>query len=231
MDRENMMEHPDPRSISAYIDRDLDQEEHDEVERHLAHCGACSDLLEEFRELQENARGLADQLPSRDLWPGIARAIHQEAGRDPSDPDVIRLHPRVAARKPRRKIRLSVPQAAAAGLILALASGALGAAIGQSSVDAPSGLAAVESPVSWVALVGEARPDLSEAAAEVAELERVLAEQGEALDPETRATLEKNLLTIDRAIRVACCKSLEAPVVMRPKKISSEARPPSAIVI
>ena len=75
------MEHPDPRSISAYIDGDLAGTEREEVEGHLAHCGACSDLLEEFRDLREAARGLPDQVPTRDLWPGIARAIHQEAGR------------------------------------------------------------------------------------------------------------------------------------------------------
>lgn len=205
------MEHPDPRLISESLEGDLGPEECQEVESHLAICGSCSKLLEEFRDLREMAGSLPDQTPPRDLWPGIARGIQEEAGRDPLDPDVIRLHPRVAAQPSggKKSLRLSFPQAAAAGLALALFSGALGAGLAaRTGVSDPVQLTAAsnEESSAWVSLVEEAIPNLSPTAVEVARLELQLADYEGQMNPATVEILEKNLRVIDRAIR----ESLEA---------------------
>ncbi len=200
------MEHPDPRLISESLEGELGPEEHREVESHLAACGPCSDLLEEFRDLRERARSLPDQIPPRDLWPGIARAIQEEAGQDPRDPDVIRLHPRVPAQEPeeKRTLRLSVPHAVAAGLALALFSAAIGAGLATSNDSPPLIRQAAEStagPSAWVQLVEETIPDLTSTAMEVARLELSLANYEGEMDPLTVEVLTRNLDVIDRAIR------------------------------
>jgi hypothetical protein len=214
MDRRKIMDHPDPRAISAYLENDLGSEDHRDMEDHLAHCSECSDILQDLRGLRDRAGGLPDQVPSRDLWPGIARAIHKEAGRDPQDPDVIRLHPRVGGHKVERGLQMSWPQASAAGIVLALISGAIGGAWG-GSLSAPpvaQGPDEVEETLpGWVALVEEARPELTEIAEEVARLERVLAEGQDVLDPGTRGILEKNLGSIDRAISESVAALREDP--------------------
>lgn len=208
------MNHPEPLLISAYLDGDLGSRDQAQVEAHVAQCGACSDLLEEFRAIRDQARDLSDQLPARDLWPGIARAIQEEAGRDPENPDVIRLHPRVRSRKRPRGVRVSVPQAAAAGLILALVSGTAGVGVGRAMGPAPESAGmgvGVATPVSWVALVHEARPDLASVAEEVESLESLVADQGDTLDPVAREALAKNLNAIDRAIRESVAALQEDP--------------------
>ena len=80
------MEHPDPRLISESLEGELGPEEHREVESHLAACGSCSDLLEEFRDLRERALSLPDQTPPRDLWPGKFYGRHHVFGADPLCP-------------------------------------------------------------------------------------------------------------------------------------------------
>jgi anti-sigma factor RsiW len=204
-----MKKHPDSHRFSAFLDGDLPSAELRELEEHLSSCEGCASLVEDLERIREEARALPDSYPVRDLWPGIAEAIAGEAGRVPAltgrDPDVIRLHPeasRVESRL-RRRIQFTLPQAAAAGLVLALASGAAGARLGAGG-DVPAPGEVAESTqsfeASWVRLVGEARPDLAATAGEVARLEEVLAEHRGELDPLTAQVLERSLRAIDRAI-------------------------------
>jgi len=210
------MNHPDTTLLSAYLDGDLSPREALEVEDHLGECGSCSELLADFRAIREEARELPSQAPPRDLWPAIARAIQDEAARDPRDPDVIRLHPRVPekGRGSRRGIFLTVPWAVAAGLVLALFSGFMGARLSSGFVQrAPSvsGKGPTEAGATWVSLVGQAKPELAPAAEEVARLERVLSEHQGDLDSLTVGVLEKNLEAIDRAIRESLAALEEDP--------------------
>jgi hypothetical protein len=132
------------------------------------------------------------------LWPGIEQAIQDDAVRDP---DVIRLHPGIGpkARRTARGIRIALPQAMAAGLALAVVSGALGARLAR----APEAEVVPDPPLeaTWVHMVGEASPDLESSAREVAQLEDILATHRGELDPATARILEKNLGVIDQAIR------------------------------
>jgi len=197
------MKHPDHRRLSTLLEGNLGPPEAGELEKHLEGCDACSSLLRDIRAIQQQARELPDRFPSRDLWPGIARAIQEEESRDR---DVIRLHPGASAplHPTRRGFHLSVPQAVAAGLALAMFSGVVGARLGHGS-GYPTGAfqepTSQEARSSWVSLVREATPGLAATALEVARLEQVLAEHSGDLDPLTAEVLDKNLGIIDRAIR------------------------------
>jgi len=155
------MKHPESQLLSAHLDGELPPREAGELEAHLADCPACSGLFRELSEVQRRARSLQDRVPQRDLWPGIAGAIRGEGD---AHAQVIQLHPwrdRHAEREVRRGLRVSYPQAIAAGLALALFSGAM----------------------------------------EAAQLEALLAQHRDGMDPETARILEKNLGIIDRAIQ------------------------------
>jgi anti-sigma factor RsiW len=192
------MNHPASHRLSAYLDGDLTPELARELEGHLEECRECSELLADLEGIRARARELPDQFPTQDLWPGIERAIREDAQRDP---DVIRLHPAMRAGPAKRRagFRLSLPQAAVAGLVLALFSGAVGARLGRTP--APETAASPPTQASWVNLVTEASPSLETSALEVARLEEVLASHRQELDPVTAGILEKNLYVIDQAIR------------------------------
>ena len=196
------MKHPDPSRLSALLDGDLGPPELREIEGHIEFCESCSSLLAELRTLQRQARELPDRLPSRDLWPGIARALREDGVRDP---DVIRLHPAasVPLQPTRRGFHLSVPQAVAACLALAMFSGLAGVRLGQgwtSTGEAFQEPASQGAQPSWVKEVREATPGLEVIALEVSRLERLLAEHRGELDPLTAGVLERSLGIIDRAI-------------------------------
>jgi hypothetical protein len=189
------MKHPASHRLSAYLDGDLSPDRAQELEEHLRGCQECARLLDDLERIRTQAGNLPARYPSRDLWPGIRRAIQEDAVRDP---DVIRLHPGEIYRR-RGSFRLSLPQAAAAGLVLALLSAAVGARVG--SEPAPDPVVTVPTEASWVSLVREASPGLEGSALEVARLEDMLERNRENLDPATAGILEKNLGVIDQAIR------------------------------
>jgi anti-sigma factor RsiW len=195
--------HPRPEDLSRFLEGELSAGKGRRLERHLDGCDQCADLLADLRTLQNAARDLPGQDPPRDLWPEIAQAIRELEGRGS---DVIRLYPdsyRTAlARK--RAFRLSIPQAVAVGVVLALASGLLGARLGQAPVG--QGGPVAESQESFVAVVAAVSPDLEGSAREVARLEEVLSRHRSELEPETAEVLLRNLRAIDAAIQ----ESLEA---------------------
>lgn len=197
--------HPDPERISGFMEGELPPAEMLDLGEHLERCAECSAILGDLEEVRARARSLPDRLPRRDLWPEIARAIQE---RTEMDPDVIRLHPGLSKPRPGgragRVLRLPVPHAAAAGLVLALFSGLLGARLGQGmNGDPPADPDEMDGQAqpAWVRLVGDAQPSLVERAREVAGLERALSEHREEMDSVTAAVLEQNLAMIDRAIQ------------------------------
>lgn len=202
------MNHPKPEILSELLDGDLPAQAAEEVETHLKECVTCSALLRDLAEVQRRARILMEQHPPRDLWPEIARAIQDETV---GDPKVIELHPwtRTETASRKRGFRLSYVQAAAAGVVLALFSGAAGALLFQGPRHPTSGAGAVSGPAPWVEMVRTASPALGETAMEVARLEEMLDRNRDQLDPETVRVLEKNLSVIDRAIQESV-RALEA---------------------
>ncbi|MFC1661063.1 anti-sigma factor family protein [Gemmatimonadota bacterium] len=193
------MKHPESRRLSEYLDGGLTNAQARELEEHMSGCRECSDLLRELEDVQARAHALSDQLPNHDLWPGIARAL---VGEEWEEAAVIRLHPEVPAGPPersRRVVRLSAPQAVAAGLALALVSGSVGSLLVRPSAEVPETAASAES--SWMTEFAGSDSELRGVAVEVARLEELLAHHRVELGATTARVLEKNLQVMDRAIR------------------------------
>ncbi len=179
--------------LSEYLDGDLEPGEERRVAEHLAACPACSRVRAELEDVVRRAQALPERPPARDLWPGVAAAIGVRGAVPvpmlPAPTSVRRL-------RPRRRVSFTVPQLAAAGLALALASGATawlarspGRPVLEASATSPSG------DGSFASFPGEAGY-----AAEVARLETALSRSGD-LDAATVRVLQRNLEIIDRAIR------------------------------
>jgi anti-sigma factor RsiW len=169
--------------LSEYVDGELTPAERTALEAHLAACGACRQTLEELRRVVAQAQALDDRPPAADLWPGIAEHI-----------GVVSL----AARRARRRLSFTVPQLAAAAVVLTfLSAGSVWLALRIRPLPPPApGTTAAMSNVGMSPL--DART-----AASVAALEQTLARNRDRLDTATVRVIEKNLGIIDRAIRDA----------------------------
>lgn len=180
--------------LSEHMDGELAPAEAVAVEDHLSRCPACAEVLAELRGLVAVAARLEDRPPGRDLWPGVASAI----GAPRPGLLTIGSRPRPVSVTVRRRVSLSVPQLAAAGLALAFVSGAAAWWARPLAVTPP----AIEAPAAPPAAVipAGALPQERSWAAEVARLELALARSG-GLDPATVLVLERNVAIIDRAIR------------------------------
>ncbi len=182
--------------LSDYIDDDMEPSERAALEAHLAECAACSSTLADLREVVDQAASLEDRPPGRDLWPGIAARLEKRG------PVVVPLE---ARRSSRDGFRLSLPQLAAA-VLAALLIGVGGAwfAIERGEPGVP---VVAERPAdpsdepgsSPFVPVSESAGGASYAEA-VAELEAMLEQRRDRLDPETLRAVEQNLAIIDQAI-------------------------------
>src|SRR5690349_14198525 len=180
--------------LSEYLDGDLTPAERTTLEAHLPACGTCRTTLNELRRVVARAQALDDRPPAADLWPGIAEHI-----------GVVSLAARreggAGGRGARRRLSFTMPELAAAAVVLALFSaGSVWLALrNQPTPPLPPpapGTTAVMSNVGMSPL--DART-----AASVAALEQTLARNRSRLDTGTVRVIEKNLAIIDRAIRDA----------------------------
>jgi hypothetical protein len=182
--------------LSDHLDGGLDGAERTALEEHLAGCAECAAVLEDLRRVVATAAALPSTPPARDLWPGIERAIGAAAVVPITAPR------RVAGRSgwAARRFTFSVPQLAAAALAgLLLGGAALWTVASQTGGDAGRTatapvLPAAGSPVSFAAAVPAGYDDAVE------ELEQILRDHRDRLDPVTVAVLEENLGLIDRAV-------------------------------
>ncbi len=178
--------------LSEYLDGELRPAERSALEAHLSGCQECQVTLAELRRVVARAQALEDEPPAHDLWPAIGRQI----GRRPEA--VVDL----AARRAQRRFAFTVPQLAAAALVLMLGS----AAVVRLMVTPPSptqpALAPAVPTVPPFTPVAAVRGAHSYDAA-IAEFEAVLAQHRSQLDTSTIRVIEKSLATIDRAIAEA----------------------------
>jgi negative regulator of sigma E activity len=191
--------------LSEYHDGELASNEHAACEAHVAACESCRTVLEEIRMVASAARADADRLPVHDLWPGVLAQITPAPSRGH-----VTSFPTVAPT--RRQITFSLPQLAlAASLLIAVTAGVSYVATGRSTVVSPQRPASPEVPIQAMAeplmapSAGVVPANFADAQFDqaVADLEKVLVEQREALDPRTVVVIERNLRVIDEAIRQA----------------------------
>jgi anti-sigma factor RsiW len=228
IEREEWGRDPWADRLSDYLDGELTPAERAALETHLAACAACTETLEALRAVVSHARTLEDAPPAEDLWPGIEAQISREIA------SAVAPSPEPRGRAPiigigrlwwTRRFDVSIPQlAAAAVLLVALSAGAVWIAL-RGSVPAPAPATAPlrhasRSPDAIAA--APARPLPAPASdrpmdatpvvagpsnprydAAIAQLETALAEGRGQLDPRTLRVVEQNLRTIDRALEQA----------------------------
>jgi hypothetical protein len=191
--------------LSEYLDGELTPDERDAAERHLAGCDVCATTLEELRRVVDRARSLPPRALATDLWGGIAERIH---ARSAIDGRIVPL----STRAPRR-VSFTLPQLAAASVLLAVVSGGVAWRLGRTA-DLPPSLASAERRS--LGEGGQVRPSVDAPAdivriepvglvdagydSAVADLQRALRNGRGHLDPATIAIVEQNLTIIDRAI-------------------------------
>lgn len=178
-----MTEHVSNR-LSAYLDDDLSAEERLLVEAHLGTCEACRDELLGLHEIVDRASALGPVAPPRDLWPGIVARIEPR-------PDVVPLKPRWSW--------VLMPQVAAAAMVVLVLS--LAVAWWSQSESEPGADTAGAPAVQAVADDTSAGPGLAEYAVAMKDLEDLIDENRERLDPETVAIIDRNLATVDGAVQ------------------------------
>lgn len=189
--------HPWQDRLSEYLDGELDEAERSALEAHLEVCGECRETLQELRAVVALARSLEDRPPAVDLWPAIAERIGGGA-RDATVVDASAWRPMRT-----RRVTLSIPQLAAAAIAIMLLSGAtVWLAMSWSGVGSAEPVVASSGPAAGpVSLTAHGLgPGYDQA---VAELERILEEGRDSLDPATVEVLETNLRIIDQAIEEA----------------------------
>jgi len=174
--------------LSEHLDGTLSAEERSLLDAHLVTCGECRATRAELEQIVAWARALPERAPGTDLWPGIEARVAALAQQPSSE---------FRARRPAvvpRGITLSWPQLAAAGLLLVALSG--GGAWLASRGARTAGTATQPAGASYAQAHQDADPEY---AAQVADLEKALAERREQLDPSTVRTIEANLKIIDLA--------------------------------
>ena len=202
--------HPNDDLLNAYADGSLDAIERADLERHLASCAACRQVVDDLRGIVGAVGTLEDRDPPVRAWSRIERAIRLERahvdpaasgarGFQPSAPDVDEA----ARSKGSRSFTTALTWlAAAAALVLATLVGLRYAPHGgQTTADgqpqAGAAISAVDTAQSVEAELRQAEAHYDNA---IKGLEQIASAEQNALDPGTAATLRKNLAVIDQAI-------------------------------
>ena len=183
------------QNLSAYVDGELEGPMLAAAERHLASCAECRGDLEALKRIVRRAGSLDDRMPETDLWAGIQQRIAT-----PGSEDVIPIATR------RRKLTFTMPQLAAAALVLVgLTAGAVtlaqrgwpSAVSGQPSAGQPSAITR--------AVSNESPADLTVASYDSAirGMQAMLQTRRSQLDTGTIRVVEQSLTVIDAAIKQA----------------------------
>lgn len=173
--------------LSDHLDGALDARDRDLVESHLGGCPECSAILDDLREIALAAARLPNREPITDLWGGIATRIGAAA---PATGTMM------------RRFSLSVMQLVAAGIALILFTSAVVWLV-RPNAAGDREVAAVAQPGTGGAFSYVARAVAPGSDAAIAELELLLEQARDQLDPATVQVLETNLAIIDRAIEDA----------------------------
>lgn len=176
--------------LSEYMDGELPPAEREALAAHVLECAECGRTLQELRQVVARAGQVLDREPERDLWSSIAARISAE-GVAPAT---------VLSTSSKRRVSFSIPQLAAASVVLMLLSAGtmyllLDGEQATTTAQAPAATQPAVHPT--VRAVTHNYDDA------VQELEGVLERNRDQLDTTTVRVLEQNLAIIDRAIRDA----------------------------
>ena len=208
------MHDPWSERVSESIDGLLAEADEQALQAHLAACEECSRIALELRRVAAAAHDAPDTEPARDLWPAIATAI--TGTRPVAAPATVApigrgahmtaLHGRRRPARGIRRLSLTVPQLAAAAVVLMAVSGAAVWMVGSPTDAAPVAAGTIIQSAggdSRSTQTVTTRSTSPEYAGDVAELERALAQNRAQLDPATVDVIERSLESIDRAIEDA----------------------------
>ena len=191
--------------LSEYLDGELPPADRAACEAHLAECDECRGVLGELHSVIAAARTDRDRQPDADFWPAILSRLDRPTA---TGAEVRQFSDRATVRKAPSRVSFSLPQLAlAASLLIAVSAGVSYLA----ATRATNRPAAQETPIQAMAeplmppSAGVMPANFADAQFDqaVADLERMLVEQRDALDPRTVVIIERNLLVIDEAIRQA----------------------------
>lgn len=187
--------HPNENTLHEYVEETLDPAARGEVERHLAACVTCRQLVDDLGEIRSVAASLDPRNPPVRAWTRLERAIKLEQERHPA--------PRAAARK--NTTALFVWLGVAAALVLATVVGlrfkpattTVFAPTTASTATEPPAAATSDAAHSVETELQQAEDHYEKA---IKGLEQIASAEKGVFDPRTAATLQKNLAVIDQAI-------------------------------
>lgn len=165
---------------------------------HLKTCAACRGDFESLESTVAALRGMPLEAAAPEgLWSSIEARVGASAAAANENPGVI---PLTGRRRGPRRLSLTLPQLAAAAVVVSLLSAAmvwtaLRDGSGALPVDVAGGASALESPSARVASLGETGYEEA-----VVQLQTIVDAGRDVLAPETIETLETSLRTIDDAI-------------------------------
>jgi predicted anti-sigma-YlaC factor YlaD len=208
--------------LSDYLDGELSAADRATCEAHVATCETCREVLEQLRFVIAMARVDAEQAPAVDLWPTILEQIAPtDAGARGAAPHAVAAQRTTTARAfatqrhgasarstTSRQVVFTLPQLAlAASLLIAVSAGvsylAAGRARSQPGVQEVPVQAFAEPGMPASADVERANFADAQYDEAVADLEKILTDLREELNPQTVMVIERNLASIDQAIREA----------------------------
>jgi anti-sigma factor RsiW len=178
--------------LSEYLDGELTGAETEALDAHLMTCAECGRTLQQLRAVVIRAGNVIDREPSSDLWAGIAARMAVAEPETEAD---------LATSRGRRRVSFSIPQLAAASIVLMLTSAGTMYLLTQR--DETDGRVAVSAPATVPAGAASIHAVTRNYDSAVQELETVLERNRDQLDTATVRVLEQNLAIIDRAITEA----------------------------
>jgi len=191
-----MSGHISTERLHDLVDGLVPEAERAALDDHLRSCAMCRDELARLRELVRALGALPrDAVAPTGLWAGIEARIEGTApAGDASGATVL---PFPGARDARWRVSLTLPQLAAAATVVALVSAGVvwGALSGRGTTS--EGLVRTDTDAGSVARMVASGGGYEEA---LAQLESVADRERAKLAPETLATLERSMATVDSAI-------------------------------
>ncbi len=175
--------HPNETTLNDYVEGSLDAAEREAIEAHLGVCAACRAQAGEIGEIRRLASGLQPIEPPARVWPRIEAALGQEAS-------------------PRARRSWQWLAAAAVLAVAAAATLWFGPYRTRPEPAPPAQAAAADAGSQQLAASVEAELRQAETHYQkaITGLEQIANEGKGSLDPQTAATLEKNLRVVDQAI-------------------------------